>query len=63
MPAVSKTPEEAKELLGFIGMVLSMGGSSSNAQTRESLDWTPTHPGLIEDLEQGTYSMSEYFDI
>ena len=55
VPAVSKTPEEAVELLGFIGRVLSMGGLTSSALTQERLGWHPTQPGLLEDLEQGTY--------
>jgi nucleoside-diphosphate-sugar epimerase len=55
VPAVSKTPEEAAELLGFIGHVLAMGGRSSNALTRERLGWHPTQPGLIQDLEGGRY--------
>ena len=24
-------------------------------QTRQVLDWKPTHPGLIDDLDQGHY--------
>ena len=55
VPAVSKTPEEAAELLGFIGRVLSMGGPTSSALTQQRLGWHPSQPGLIEDLEQGTY--------
>jgi nucleoside-diphosphate-sugar epimerase len=55
LPAVSKTPEEAAELLGFIGRVLAMGGPTSNALTQERLGWHPTQPGLIQDLEQGRY--------
>jgi nucleoside-diphosphate-sugar epimerase len=55
VPAVSKTAEEAAELLGFIGRVLGMDGSASSALTRERLGWQPTHPGLIRDLEQGRY--------
>lgn len=55
VPAVSKTPEEAVELLGFIGHALSLGGPSSSEFTRECLGWHPTQPGLIEDLEQGSY--------
>ena len=55
VPAVSKTPEEAAELLGFLGHVLAMDGAASNALTRERLGWQPTHPGLIEDLEHGRY--------
>jgi nucleoside-diphosphate-sugar epimerase len=55
VPAVSKTPEEAAALLGFIGHVLAMDGPVSNALTQERLGWHPTHPGLIQDLEQGRY--------
>jgi hypothetical protein len=28
---------------------------ASSAITRELLGWQPTHPGLIEDIEQGHY--------
>jgi nucleoside-diphosphate-sugar epimerase len=55
VPAVSKTPEEAAALLGFIGHVLAMDGSASNTLTRERLGWHPTQPGLIHDLEHGRY--------
>jgi nucleoside-diphosphate-sugar epimerase len=55
LPAVSKTPEEAAELLGFIGQVLAMDCTASNTRTRERLGWHPTQPGLIRDLEQGRY--------
>ncbi len=55
VPAVSKTPEEAAELLGFIGRVLAMGGPSSSALTQERLGWQPKQPGLLEDLEKGSY--------
>jgi nucleoside-diphosphate-sugar epimerase len=58
VPAVSKTAEEAVALLGFIGRVLSLGGPSSSELTRDSLSWHPTRPGLIEDLEQGSYFAS-----
>jgi nucleoside-diphosphate-sugar epimerase len=55
VPAVSKTPEEAAALLGFIGHVLAMDGTASSALTQERLGWQPTHPGLLQDLEQGHY--------
>jgi hypothetical protein len=28
---------------------------ATSTLTRERLGWEPTHPGLIEDLEQGHY--------
>ena len=55
VPAVSKTPEEAAAYLGFIGHVLGMDGTASSTLTQERLSWHPTQPGLIEDLEKGTY--------
>jgi nucleoside-diphosphate-sugar epimerase len=55
VPAVSKTPDEAAAMLGFIGHVLGLGGPSSSRLTQERLGWKPTHPGLVEDLEHGTY--------
>ena len=55
VPAVSKTPEEAAALLGFIGQVLGMDGSASSALTQERLGWRPIQPGLIHDLEKGRY--------
>jgi len=55
VPAVSVTAEQAAEQLGFIGRVLGMGGATSSTLTQERLGWRPTHPGLIQDLEQGTY--------
>ena len=55
VPVVSKTPEEATALLGLIGQILGMGGPTSSAVTRQRLDWNPTRPGLVEDLEKGRY--------
>ncbi|HEX4418992.1 MAG TPA: SDR family oxidoreductase [Kofleriaceae bacterium] len=55
VPTVSKSPEEAASLLGFIGMALAMDGPASSALTQQRLGWRPTQVGLIEDLERGTY--------
>jgi nucleoside-diphosphate-sugar epimerase len=55
VPAVSKTPEQAAQLLGFIGHVLAMDAVASSALTSSRLGWYPTQPGLIQDLEQGRY--------
>jgi nucleoside-diphosphate-sugar epimerase len=55
VPAVSKTLEEARELLGFIGNVVAMDMPASSALTQERLGWRPTGPGLIADLEKGRY--------
>ncbi len=55
VPAVSKSPEEAAALFGFIGHILAMDTLASSAQTQERLGWHPSHVGLLEDLEKGRY--------
>ncbi len=55
LPAVSVTAEEAGAALGFIGHVLAADAATSSAKTRAALGWTPTHVGLLDDLEHGTY--------
>ncbi len=55
VPVVSKTPQEANELLGFIGWALGMDGSATYLKTREALGWQPKEIGLITDLDNGTY--------
>lgn len=53
--AVSKTPEEAMALLGFIGHVLALDSPASSALTQERLGWAPTQPALMHELEHGDY--------
>jgi nucleoside-diphosphate-sugar epimerase len=55
IPAVSRSAEEVVGALGFIGHVLAMDATGSNKLTVERLGWSPTQPGLIADLERGTY--------
>jgi len=55
LPTASKTPEEAAGHFGFLAMFLGLDAPASSALTCERLDWTPTHPGLIADLEEGSY--------
>lgn len=52
VPAKSVTPDEYE---GMLGRLLSSDMPASSALTQELLGWTPTHPGLIEDLELGHY--------
>lgn len=58
VPVVSKSAEEVTGALGFIGQVLAMDALSSSQSTQEQLGWKPTQPGLIADLERGTYFKS-----
>jgi nucleoside-diphosphate-sugar epimerase len=55
VPVASVSPENAGEhftwLAGFIGM----DAPASSALTQDLLDWHPTHPGLIDDLDKGHY--------
>ncbi len=55
VPAASRTTEELVSALGFIGNILAMDSPSSSKLTQESLGWRPTHPGLIAEIERGTY--------
>jgi nucleoside-diphosphate-sugar epimerase len=45
----------ATEYEGMLVRLLSTDMPASSAITRELLGWKPTHPGLIEDIEQGHY--------
>ncbi len=56
VPARSVTIEEAAEVMPpFLAAFISFDIPASSALTRELVGWRPTHPGLIEDLEQGHY--------
>jgi nucleoside-diphosphate-sugar epimerase len=55
IPAVSVTPEQAGEYLGFLGGFWGIDGPASARITRDLLGWAPTRPGLIVDLKQGHY--------
>jgi len=56
VPAVSLTPEEAQAHFGPLAMFIGADMSASSQQTRESLGWHPTRPGLIEDLVRAQYT-------
>jgi nucleoside-diphosphate-sugar epimerase len=56
LPVASVAPEDAGEHFGWLGAFLALDVRASSAITRERLGWQPTHPGLIDDLEQGHYS-------
>ena len=51
----SITAEEAGEYLGFLAAVAGLDNPTSNDRTRQLLGWEPTHPGWIEDVENGHY--------
>jgi nucleoside-diphosphate-sugar epimerase len=45
----------AEDFGGMLGYLLGTDMPASSAITQELLGWKPTHPGLIEDIEQGHY--------
>ena len=55
VPVVSLSPEEAAAHFGWMSMFAGMDLSASSALTQSRLDWHPTGPGLIADLEQMNY--------
>ncbi|MFF4251723.1 SDR family oxidoreductase [Streptomyces sp. NPDC001663] len=55
VPVRSVAPEEAETHFGWLATVAALDVPASNTLTRKWLDWEPTGPGLIEDLEEGHY--------
>ena len=55
VPVVSKSPEEAGEHFGWLGMFVGFDMPASSALTRERLGWRPTGPGLMADLAEMRY--------
>jgi hypothetical protein len=55
LSAVSIAPEEAAAHFGFLGALVQLDNPTTSARTQELLGWEPTHPGLMEDLDQGHY--------
>jgi nucleoside-diphosphate-sugar epimerase len=52
VPSLSVPPEDFE---GILVRLLSTDMPASSVLTRELLDWQPTHPSLIEDIEMGHY--------
>jgi nucleoside-diphosphate-sugar epimerase len=55
LPVVSISPEDAGDHFTWLAGFLGLDSPASSALTRELLGWQPTHPGLIDDLEQDHY--------
>lgn len=55
VPVVSKSPGEAADHFGFLGLFLGLDMPASSAQTQERMGWRPTQPGLITDLDHARY--------
>jgi nucleoside-diphosphate-sugar epimerase len=55
LPVVSIAPEDAGEHFSWLAGLLMADSPASSTLTRELLGWQPTQPGLIADLEAGSY--------
>ncbi|GIH63153.1 hypothetical protein [Microbispora siamensis] len=55
IPAVSVSPEQAQDYVGWLGGFWGVDGPASAQITRDLLGWQPTRPGLIADLKEGHY--------
>jgi nucleoside-diphosphate-sugar epimerase len=55
LPVVAISPEAAGEHFGWLAGFLAVDSPASSTLTRELVGWQPTHPGLIDDLDQGHY--------
>ena len=56
LPVKSITSGQAKDHFGWMAMFAGMDLWASGAKTQKRLDWQPTGPGLIDDLERMDYS-------
>lgn len=55
VPVVSLSNQDAAAHFGWIGNFAQLDVPADSAATRQTLDWQPSGPGLIEDLMTGTY--------
>lgn len=50
VPVTSLSPERAAAHFGFLGGLVGLNNPASSVWTRQSLGWSPTQPGLLEDM-------------
>ena len=55
VPVAAKSPEEAADHFGWLGYFLSFDNPTSSTLTQERLEWRPTRPSLIPDIDRPTY--------
>jgi nucleoside-diphosphate-sugar epimerase len=55
LPVVSVSPQDAGEHFAWLADFLAVDSPASSALTKERMEWEPTHPGLIDDLDEGHY--------
>lgn len=55
VPVVSKSPEEAADHFGWFARFAGMDIPASSERTRTLLNWQPTQPDLLTDIDQKAY--------
>jgi nucleoside-diphosphate-sugar epimerase len=55
LPTTSITPEQAGEHFGWLGMLVGHDMPASSALTQKWLNWKPTGPSLISDLDKAQF--------
>ena len=55
VPVTLTPPEGAEEQFGVLAHFVGLDAPATATVTRELLDWEPTGPSLIEDLDEGHY--------
>jgi nucleoside-diphosphate-sugar epimerase len=58
VPTGSIAPEEIVDYFDFLAFFIALDNPASSTLTQELLDWHPTHPGLIDDMNAGHYFRS-----
>lgn len=58
VPVISIKPEEAETHFGWLARFAGHDMPASSAITRQRLNWTPTGPGLIADLDSMEYAQA-----
>jgi nucleoside-diphosphate-sugar epimerase len=54
LPTASVSPDDAPAHFGWLGMFVGVDMPASSQITRDRLNWQPTKPGLIEDIDTAT---------
>lgn len=55
VPVASKSPEEAAEHFGWFAAFAGADMAASSERTRQRLNWQPTQPDLLTDMDQKAY--------
>jgi nucleoside-diphosphate-sugar epimerase len=56
IPVVSVTPEAAAEHFGWFSHMAAVDCPTSSQWTQQQLNWQPSHPALLADIENGVYT-------